>query len=302
MRSAPGGSCSSPRPAGSRRPTVSGWSASWVARWPPRSTVSAATCPPTSSRPHSCRPARDAIDAVVSFGGGSAMDLGKAIVFFTEQEAGAPGTTYLDRPALPHVAIPTTYSGAEITMFFGMTDERTRTKGGGGGPTTAPVAVVYDPELTVGTPVQVTAETSLNALAHCVEAAYAVQRSPEAEAVALAGARAIHDALPRVVDDPEQPRGPHRPAGRRRAGRPGAPERHDGGAPRPVAAARRADRHPPRPGQRPRAAACDAVQRAGGARGHGGDRRTRSAAGRRRLRSRCCASVPGSRRACATSA
>ena len=87
---------------------------------------------------------RDAIDAVVSFGGGSAMDLGKAIVYFTEQEAGAPGTTYLDRPALPHVAIPTTYSGAEITMFFGMTDERTRTKGGGGGPTTAPVAVVYD--------------------------------------------------------------------------------------------------------------------------------------------------------------
>ena len=62
--------------------------------------------------------------------------------------------------------------------------------------------MVYDPELTVGTPVQVTAETSLNALAHCVEAAYAVQRSPEAEAVALAGVRAIHDALPRVVDDP----------------------------------------------------------------------------------------------------
>ena len=122
--------------------------------------------------------------------------------YFTEQEAGAPGTTYLDRPTLPHVAIPTTYSGAEITMFFGMTDERTRTKGGGGGPTTAPVAVVYDPELTVGTPVQVTAETSLNALAHCVEAAYAVQRSPEAEAVALAGAKAIHQALPRVVDDP----------------------------------------------------------------------------------------------------
>ena len=146
---------------------------------------------------------RDAIDGVVSFGGGSAMDLGKAIVYFTEQEAGTPGTTYLDRPVLPHIAIPTTYSGAEITMFFGMTDERTRTKGGGGGPTTAPVAVVYDPELSVGTPVQVTAETSLNALAHCVEAAYAVQRSPEAEAVALAGARRIHQALPRVVEAPD---------------------------------------------------------------------------------------------------
>ena len=41
---------------------------------------------------------RDGIDGVVSFGGGSAMDLGKAIVYFTEQEAGTPGTTYLDRP------------------------------------------------------------------------------------------------------------------------------------------------------------------------------------------------------------
>jgi alcohol dehydrogenase class IV len=144
---------------------------------------------------------RDGVDGVVSFGGGSAMDLGKAVVYFTEQEAGTPGTTYLDRPVLPHIAIPTTYSGAEVTMFFGMTDERTRTKGGGGGPTSAPVAVVYDPELTLDTPRQVTAETSLNALAHCVEAVYAIQRSPEAEAIALAGAARINDALPRVIDD-----------------------------------------------------------------------------------------------------
>ena len=42
----------------------------------------------------------------------------------------------------------------------------------------------------------------MNALAHCVEAAYAIQRSPEAEAIALAGAWRLHDALPRVVDDP----------------------------------------------------------------------------------------------------
>jgi maleylacetate reductase len=145
---------------------------------------------------------RDGVDGIVSFGGGSAMDLGKAIVYFTEQEAGTPGTSYVDRPALPHVAIPTTYSGAEVTMAFGMTDEHTRTKAGGGGPTSAPIAVVYAPELTLSTPVRVTAETGMNALAHCVEGAYAIQRSPEAEAIALAGAWRLHDALPRVVDDP----------------------------------------------------------------------------------------------------
>ena len=65
---------------------------------------------------------RDGVDAVVSFGGGSCADLGKAVCFFTEQEAGTPGASYADRPALPHIAVPTTYSGAELTGFFGMTD------------------------------------------------------------------------------------------------------------------------------------------------------------------------------------
>ena len=77
---------------------------------------------------------RDGVDGIVSFGGGSAMDLGKAIVYFTEQEAGTPGTSYVDRPALPHVAVPTTYSGAEVTMAFGMTDEHTPHEGRRGRP------------------------------------------------------------------------------------------------------------------------------------------------------------------------
>ena len=145
---------------------------------------------------------RDGVDAVVSFGGGSCADLAKAVCYFTEQEAGTPGATWLDRPALPHIAIPTTYSGAELTPFFGMTDPATRRKSGGGGPTIAPVAAVYDPDLTVSTPAQVSAETGMNALAHCVECAYSTTRTPEAEAIALAGARRITSSLPAVVDDP----------------------------------------------------------------------------------------------------
>jgi maleylacetate reductase len=43
----------------------------------------------------------------------------------------------------------------------------------------------------------------MNALAHCVEAAYSPHRTPEAEAIALAGARTIGGSLPRVVEDPE---------------------------------------------------------------------------------------------------
>src|SRR5437764_7138685 len=146
---------------------------------------------------------RDGVDAVVSFGGGSCADLAKAVCYFTEREAGTPGATWLDRPALPHVAVPTTYSGAELTPFFGMTDPSTRRKSGGGGPTIAPVAPVYDPDLTLSTPAPGSAETGMNALAHCVNAAYSPVRTPEAEAVALAGARRIAAALPMVVDRPD---------------------------------------------------------------------------------------------------
>ena len=146
---------------------------------------------------------RDGVDAVVSFGGGSCADLAKAVCFFWEQEAGAPGTTWLDRPMLPHVAIPTTYSGAEVTPFFGMTDEAARRKSGAGGPTIAPVAAIYDPELTRPTPPRVRAETGMNALAHCVECAYSPARTAEAEAIAVAGAGRIAAALPAAVEQPD---------------------------------------------------------------------------------------------------
>lgn len=144
---------------------------------------------------------RDGIDVVVSFGGGSCADLGKAVCYFLEQEAGMPGASHVDRPLVPHISLPTTYSGAELTPVFGMTDPATKQKQGAGGPTSAPVIAVYDPDLTVSTPSRVRAETGMNALAHCVEAAYSPHRTPEAEAIALAGVRSISAALPAVVAD-----------------------------------------------------------------------------------------------------
>src|SRR5438067_3920669 len=148
---------------------------------------------------------RDGVDAVVFFGGGSCADLGKAVCFFTEQEAGTPGASYFDRPALAHVAIPTTYSGAELTPFFGMTDETARAKQGAGGPTVAPAAAIYDPRLTLSLSPRVSAETGMNALAHCVEAAWSPVRTPEAEAVAVAGAARILRALPNLAERPDGP-------------------------------------------------------------------------------------------------
>jgi len=158
---------------------------------------------PTTSVEAAVREARaHKIDGVVSFGGGSCADLGKAVCWFMEREAGTPGSSYVDRPAVAHVAVPTTYSGAELTPFFGMTDVAARRKSGGGGPTTAPLAAIYDPVLTLDTPARVSAETGMNALAHGVECAYSPARSPEAEVLGLACIRAVGAALPDVIDDP----------------------------------------------------------------------------------------------------
>ena len=144
---------------------------------------------------------RERVDGIVSFGGGSCADTAKAICFFAEQSEGVPGTSHVDRPVMPHVSIPTTYSGAELTPFFGMTDEATRQKTGAGGPTTAPVVAIYDPKATLDMPPDTSGETAMNALAHGVEAVYSPRRTPEAEAIALEAIRRIAAAAPRVVDD-----------------------------------------------------------------------------------------------------
>jgi len=124
-------------------------------------------------------------DGVLSLGGGSAIDLGKAI----SAEAD-----------VPVVSVPTTYSGAEWTAFFGIRDPGRRMRGGGAGATLG--GVVYEPTLTLSLPREETVGTALNALAHCAEALYVQGHNPDADAHALTGARLIGDSLPRVVEAP----------------------------------------------------------------------------------------------------
>ena len=81
-------------------------------------------------------------------------------------------------------------------------------RGGGAGANLH--AIVYEPQLTLGLPVPETVGTSLNALAHCAEALYVRERTPETDADALAGAELIGDWLPRVVERPGRPRGARR--------------------------------------------------------------------------------------------
>jgi alcohol dehydrogenase class IV len=125
------------------------------------------------------------VDGILAIGGGSAIDMGK----YASAQSGKPV-----------VHVPTTYSGAEWTTFYGIRSPDRIIRGGGAG--AHPAAIVYDVDLTLDLPADLTAGTSLNALAHCAEALYAERRSPAGDEQALAGAPLIAAALPRVLADP----------------------------------------------------------------------------------------------------
>ncbi len=122
-------------------------------------------------------------DGLLAAGGGSAIDLGKAISSVT---------------GLPLVSVPTTYSGAEWTQFFGVRDPQRHMVGGGGGAHLA--GIVYEPKLTLELPRAESGGTALNALAHCAEALYVAGKSPAGDEQALAGASLIGEALPPVLE------------------------------------------------------------------------------------------------------
>ncbi len=130
--------------------------------------------------------AEHAGDGIVAVGGGSAIDLGKAI----SAEAD-----------VPLVSVPTTYAGAEWTPYFGIRDSGRKMKGGGAGAHLR--GAVYEPELTLSLPREETVGTTMNALAHCAEALYVHGHNPPADEQALTGARLIGEWLPRVVAAPQ---------------------------------------------------------------------------------------------------
>jgi len=148
----------------------------------------------------------ETVDTLISFGGGSTIDLGKAVSFFLEQQAGTPGTTFADRPSVVHVAVPTTFTGAEGSVHFAMTDPSSRIAQVAGSPTLAPRWVVYDPGCLADLPVLTVARSGFTALAHAADAALAVARSPEGEALALAAFGRVYGSLAAAVEGDEDAR------------------------------------------------------------------------------------------------
>ncbi len=125
-------------------------------------------------------------DGCVAVGGGSSIGLGKAIAL---------------RTGLPLIAVPSTYSGSEMTPVWGLTEHGLKRTGRD--PKVLPRSVVYDPELTFSLPVPLSVTSGVNAIAHAVEALYAPDGSPLVSLMAEEGVRATARALPAVAEDPE---------------------------------------------------------------------------------------------------
>jgi maleylacetate reductase len=114
-------------------------------------------------------------DCVVAIGGGSTIGLGKAIAY---------------RNDAPQIVVATTYAGSEVTPILGQTENGQKTTVRG--PGILPEVVIYDPELTLGLPVNISVSSGLNAMAHAVEGLYAQDRNPISSMMAVEGLRALN--------------------------------------------------------------------------------------------------------------
>ncbi|NDV07673.1 maleylacetate reductase [Rhodococcus sp. IEGM 248] len=130
-----------------------------------------------------------AADLLVSIGGGSATGLAKAVAA---------------RTGLPIMAVPTTYAGSEMTPLWGETSSGAKRVVRD--VSVLPRTVIYDPELSVSLPAQLSAASGMNAVAHCVESIYAPGANSADTAHALSALTALSVSLPRVVVHPDDKR------------------------------------------------------------------------------------------------
>jgi len=134
------------------------------------------------------------VDAFIGMGGGSPIGMAKAAAAALEKK-------YSESPdsqtVVPAIAIPTTYAGSEMTPVYGVThtNENPPRKVTTNDPNSIPKLVIYDPNLTLDLPAQMTASTGINALAHCIEALYSVKRNPLSTLAATSAVYYIFNSL-----------------------------------------------------------------------------------------------------------
>ncbi len=147
-------------------------------------------------------------DGMIALGGGSAMDLAKAVAVLAAHEGELQsfavvngGMAKITAATAPVLAIPTTAgTGSEVGRgaIISFKDGR---KMGLLSPYLIPKRAICDPELTLGLPPLLTAATGMDAISHCIECFTSPVDNPVAAAIAIDGLERAIKALPRAVAD-----------------------------------------------------------------------------------------------------
>jgi alcohol dehydrogenase len=148
---------------------------------------------------------RKKCDGVVGIGGGSAMDLAKAIAVLAANKGKAEdylGLNKIPGPGLPKIMVPTTAgTGSEVTFTAVFIRKKLKKKEGMNGPYLYPELALLDPELTLTLPPHATAATGIDALCHAIESYTSINASPMSEMMSLEAIRLISDNLRTAVHD-----------------------------------------------------------------------------------------------------
>jgi alcohol dehydrogenase class IV len=132
---------------------------------------------------------QEKVASVIGIGGGSTMDVAKAIAVLATNEGVATdfiGLGLVKKPGLPTIMIPTTAgTGSEVTFTAVFTMRETKTKGGINSPFLYPHTAIVDPELTVNLSPGVTASTGMDAFTHAVESFTSLQAHFISESISL---------------------------------------------------------------------------------------------------------------------
>jgi alcohol dehydrogenase class IV len=144
-------------------------------------------------------------DGIIGIGGGSAMDLAKAIAVLATNKGKAEdylGLNKVPAPGLPKIMVPTTAgTGSEVTFTAVFIRKKLKKKEGMNSPYLYPELALLDPELTLSLPPHPTAATGIDALCHAIESYTSVNASPMSEMMSIEAIRLISDNLRTAVHD-----------------------------------------------------------------------------------------------------
>jgi alcohol dehydrogenase len=150
------------------------------------------------------------VDSIVALGGGSSLDCAKGINFLLTNGGSIGdyrGYGKAGKPLLPTIGVPTTAgTGSEAQSYAVISDAATHMKMACGDPSAAVRIAILDPELTLTAPRHVTAMAGFDAIAHAVETAVTMRRTPLSDTFSHRAWRLLNDAFARVLLHPSDAR------------------------------------------------------------------------------------------------